>query len=191
MPIATQRALVRAIREWESPDHPAFVSLDPHLPASAATLDEWRELLASVDLFLPSDDEMQWPDALSDPARALAGLASGRLRYIAWKRGAAGGLMLDARADKLQRWAPGATHAVDPTGAGDAFAAGFVSAWLEGQAADAALLRAVESADRVIGAWGPEALLETTPAGAGLGGKARAAARAATAAARRRAPGLA
>lgn len=192
MPIATQRALVHAIRGWEAPEHPAFISLDPHVPISPATLGEWREILAGVDLFLPSDDEMQWPDAATDTARAFsAALAGGRLRYVAWKRGARGGVFFDARAEKLQHWAPGPTNAVDPTGAGDAFAAGFVSAWLEGQPADAALRRAVESADRVIGAWGPEALLESAAPGDGLRGKARAAAKAARAALRRSAPGAA
>ncbi len=191
MPIATQRALVRAIREWEASEHPTFISLDPHLAISAATLGEWRELLAGVDLFLPSDDEMQWPEAAADPGRAFsAALAGGRLRYVAWKRGARGGTFYDARAEKLQHWPPGSTKVVDPTGAGDAFAAGFVTAWLEGQPAEAALLRAVGSADRVIGAWGPEALLETTR-NEGLGGKARAAARAARAAVRRTSSGSA
>ena len=185
MPIAIQRALVRAIRGWESPEHPAFVSLDPHVPVHAETFEEWRELLQGVDLFLPSDDEMRWPDAVDDAASAFASLATGRLRYIAWKRGAAGGVFFDARADRLLRWGPGATSPVDPTGAGDAFAAGFVSAWLEGHAADAALERAVDSADRVIGAWGPEALLEMAASPEGLGARARAAARAARAAARR------
>ena len=109
MPIATQGTLVRAIRDWESPEHPAFVSLDPHLALSADTFEQWRELLTGVDLFLPSDDEMRWPDAVADAATAFARLATGRLRYVAWKRGTKGGTFFDARAGRLQRWSPGST----------------------------------------------------------------------------------
>lgn len=188
MPIGSQRALVRAIRDWETPGHPAFISLDPHLPVSAETFEEWRDLLSGVDLFLPSDDEMQWPEAAANPARALSSLATGRLRYVAWKRGALGGMLFEAPSGKLHRW-PAATRAVDPTGAGDAFAAGFVSAWLEGQPAEAALRRATDSADRVIGAWGPEALLEAAATDSRIRATRAAARAAARSAAQRAGPG--
>lgn len=158
MPIATQQALVEAIRGWESPERPAIVSVDPHLPVAESTLAEWRELLARVDAFFPSDDEMRWPAAMAD-AGALGALAGGRLAVIAWKRGAAGGALFDARAGRLHHWEAGTTTAVDPTGAGDAFAAGFLSAWLAGAPVEERLRQAIAMAERVIGAWGPEALL--------------------------------
>ena len=86
MPLAVQRGLVTAIRTWESPGAPAFVSVDPHLPVSADTRAAWRELLADVDAFFPSDDEWLLPEAARDPASSLATLAGGRLRFVAWKR---------------------------------------------------------------------------------------------------------
>jgi sugar/nucleoside kinase (ribokinase family) len=166
MPIAIQRALVEAIRAWESPERPAFVSVDPHLPVTEETLDEWRLLLSRVDAFFPSDDEMRWPAAVSDPARALGSLANGRLRFIAWKRGAAGGALYDARDARVHHWEPDDPQIVDPTGAGDAFAAAFLGAWLDEHPVMEALRRGIASAERASSAWGPDALLLAT-AGAG------------------------
>ena len=167
MPIDSQAALVRAIRAWEAPERPAHISLDPHLPVTAATLARHRALLAEVDAFFPSDDELLLPDAARDPAAALASLCSGRLRFVAWKRGAAGGTLYDARTQRAHAWAPRAARVEDPTGAGDAFMAGFVSAQLERDdpAADSverALRRGVVTASFAIEAWGADGLLAAT-----------------------------
>lgn len=163
MPIATQRALVEAIRTWERPGAPAFVSLDPHLPLEESSFETWRELLAGVDLFLPSDDEMRWAAARRDAAAAFRRLASGRLRHVAWKRGAEGGTLYDARDHGVRRWRASAAEVRDPTGAGDAFMAGFVTATLAGAGPDEALRRAVVTAEFAVAAWGPDGLLAATP----------------------------
>jgi len=166
MPLETQRALVSAIREWESPDHPAFVSLDPHLPISAETLPTYRDLLSGVDAFFPSDDELRLPDAGHKVEATLASLASGRLRFVAWKRGAAGGALYDARERRLREWPPHADRVEDPTGAGDAFMAGFVTAHMEGQIVERCIRRGVVTAAIAIEAWGAEGLLAATREGA-------------------------
>ena len=163
MPIETQRALVDAIRGWESPEAPAFVSLDPHLPLDEGTFETWRELLSHVDLFLPSDDEMRWEEARQDPARAFGRLASGRLRFVAWKRGADGGTLYDARERALRTWRPVTTEVRDATGAGDAFMAGFVTATLSGADVADALKRAAVTASFAIADVGPDGLLRATP----------------------------
>jgi len=163
MPFATQAALVRAIRTWETPERPAHVSLDPHLPVTAETLERHRTLLAEVDAFFPSDDELLLPDAAEDPAARLASLCAGRLRFIAWKRGAAGGTLYDARTKRVHAWPARAARVEDPTGAGDAFMAGFVSAQLERDDIEGALRRGLVSASFAIEAWGPDGLLAATP----------------------------
>jgi sugar/nucleoside kinase (ribokinase family) len=48
---------------------------------------------------------------------------------------------------------------VDQTGAGDAFAAAFVSAHVEGLSVEASLQRAIVSASAALESWGPESLL--------------------------------
>ena len=163
MPIETQRALVDAIRGWESAEAPALLSLDPHLPLDEDTFETWRELLSRVDLVLPSDDEMRWAEARHDAARAFGRLASGRLRFVAWKRGADGGTLYDARERALHSWRPATTEVRDATGAGDAFMAGFVTATLAGAEVEQALKRAAVTAGIAIADAGPEALLRATP----------------------------
>jgi len=162
MPFEIQRALVQAIRGWESAKTPAFVSLDPHLPVTPETLPAYRELLADVDAFFPSDDELRLPDAATDPAGALDSLCSGRLRLIAWKRGAQGGTLFEAHGRRLHTWAPRAERVEDPTGAGDAFMAGFVTALLDGQPLDRCLRRGVVTAGIAIEAPGADGLLAAT-----------------------------
>jgi sugar/nucleoside kinase (ribokinase family) len=162
MPFDTQAVLVRAIRAWESPERPAHVSLDPHVPVTPESLPRYRALLADVDAFFPSDDELLLPDAARDPAGALASLVSGRLRFVAWKRGATGGTLYDARTKRTYAWPARAARVEDPTGAGDAFMAGFVSAQLEREDVNRALKRAVVTASFAIEAWGADGLLAAT-----------------------------
>ena len=166
MPIVTQRALVEAIRAWETPERPAFISLDPHLAVRADTLDDWRGLLSRVDAFFPSDDEWALPEAAHDPAAVLATLAGGSLHYIAWKRGAAGGTLYDVRERRLHPWPARASRVEDPTGAGDAFMAGFVTAQLAGLRIESCLRRGVVSAGFALEGWGSDGLMAATRAGA-------------------------
>jgi 2-dehydro-3-deoxygluconokinase len=171
MPFETQAALVRAIRDWESPERPAHISVDPHLPITPETLERHRALLAQADAFFPSDDELMLDPghpaapgapAARDPAAMLASLGSGRLRFVAWKRGAAGGVLHDARTQRTIAWPARAEHVEDPTGAGDAFMAGFVSAQLERDDAERALRRAAVTASFAIEAGGADGLLAAT-----------------------------
>ena len=81
MPLATQTALVQAIRAWEDPAAPAFISVDPYVLVTPDTVAAWRALLAHVDAFLPSEDEMLLPGVADDPVGVLGSLASGRLRF--------------------------------------------------------------------------------------------------------------
>jgi sugar/nucleoside kinase (ribokinase family) len=164
MPITTQRMLVEAIRGWETPETPAFISLDPHLVVRADTLGVWRELLAQVDAFFPSDDEWDLPEAARDPAVALSTLAGGALRFVAWKRGVAGGTLYDVRERRAHAWPARASRVEDPTGAGDAFMAGFVTAQLAGERLESCIRRGVVSAGFALEASGPDGLLAATRA---------------------------
>ena len=162
MPLPTQTALVRAIRAWEAPSAPAFVSVDPYLLVTPETLAPWRELLALVDAFFSSEDELLLPGAAGDPAGALGSLACGRLRYVFAKRGAAGGVLLDAHEMRLHDWPALTPAAVEPTGAGDAFMAGFVTALIAGRSVDDALRRGAVTAGFAVAGPGPEGLLNAT-----------------------------
>jgi cytidine kinase len=156
MPFEVQEALVGAL----SPRPDTFLSLDPWLPLRAETLAAWRRVLAGVDAFFLSEDEME--TGRDDPAGTLRSLAGGRLRYVVFKRGVRGGLLYDAREDRITEWSARAEAVVDPTGAGDAFAAGVLAGWLRGDPPDKALGRGVVGASFAVSAWGPDALFAAT-----------------------------
>lgn len=158
MPFSVQRRVLASLTT--SPNR--FVSIDPHLPITEETLGEWRQALADADAFFPSEDELLLEEIDVDPQRALRRLATGRLRFIGFKQAARGGILYDAREDRFHRWTGRATKVVDPTGAGDAFAAGFISAHLEGFPVAACLERGMVSASFAIEALGAASLLEAS-----------------------------
>jgi len=156
MPFTAQRRLLASLAIEPN----RFVSVDPHLPITQETLEDWRQALAEVDAFFPSEDELLLEEAQVHPERVLPRLATGRLRFIVFKQAARGGILYDAREDRFHRWSGRASKVIDPTGAGDAFAAGFVSAHLEGLPVDACLDRGVVSASFAIEGLGAASLLE-------------------------------
>lgn len=121
------------------------VSVDPSSAAplravGAAAFLAWT---TGVDLCLLNEDEA---NVLAGTA-GLAGLASAYGEVIL-KQGATGALWRSGRATVLVDARP--VTAVDSTGAGDAFAAGFLTAWLTGAAPDAALHAACALAARAV-----------------------------------------
>jgi sugar/nucleoside kinase (ribokinase family) len=158
MPFAVQRRVLGA----RAINGSCFVSVDPHLPITDETLGDWRQALADADAFFPSEDELLLEETNVDPRRVLPRLATGRLRFIVFKQADRGGILYDAREDRFHRWHGRATKVIDPTGAGDAFATGFISAHLEGLPVAACLERGVVSASFAIEALGAASLLEAT-----------------------------
>lgn len=155
MPIEVQRRLVARL----SPRRAAALSLDPHEPVREDNLAAWRETLAGVDAFFPSRDELRLDGVERDPRAALRRLAGGRLRFVAFKRGADGGLLYDARADAFIEWPPVPRLTGDPTGAGDAFAGGFLSGLLAGEPLEGALDRGILATSFALEDFGPRGLL--------------------------------
>ncbi len=158
MPIETQGALVATLRG-------RFLSLDPFLLLRPDTLEAWRGLLARVDALFLSEDEMELPDG-----QDLRDLAAGRLATIVFKRGARGGTLFTRAGDGILHdrlrtlyWEPRAAEVVDPTGAGDAFAAGVLAGWLRGEPHERALQRGIVGASFAIEDWGPAGIFRATP----------------------------
>ena len=162
MPFDVQRALLTALRARGS----AFVSIDPHRPVTEETLGEWRDALADADAFFPGEDELLLEGVHANPHQALPRLVNGRLRFVVFKRGASGGILYDARDGRFHNWAARVAVVTDQTGAGDAFAVGFVLAHLDGVPIEASLQRAIVTASFAVAGWGSEALLSATRADA-------------------------
>src|SRR5205814_6848623 len=123
-----------------------FVSVDPHAPVHDETFEAWRAVLAHADMFFASGDEVRHAGAADDPLAAARELATGRLRWIAFKHGAHGGALVDLPGGRVLRWPARATDVVDSTGAGDALAGGFIAGWLAHGDAERALAQGVVSA---------------------------------------------
>jgi sugar/nucleoside kinase (ribokinase family) len=160
MPFDVQRTILQSLRGPAS----RFVSVDPHLEVTEATLPVWRNALADADAFFPGEDELLLEDAQSDPHRVLPRLISGRLRFVVFKRGARGGVLYDAHEQRFHTWVARADVVVDQTGAGDAFAVGFACAYLEGLSVDACVQRAVVTASVAVEGWGADPLFAATRA---------------------------
>ncbi len=145
--------------------HGTFVSLDPHEPVREDNLDAWRPLLSRVDAFFPGPDELRLGADLD--FRALAGrLASDRLGLVAFKRGAKGGTLVQREPERSIDWPALDVAVVDPTGAGDAFAGGFLAGYRETGQLDRAVEQGAVAASFAIGGWGARGLLGATRAAA-------------------------
>jgi ribokinase len=127
------------------------ISVDP---ASAAPLERFGprrfiELAGHPDLLLPNRDEAAVLTGEADPAAAARAL-SVHAREVVVTLGAEGALWTDRRVS-LTAPATSAGAPADTTGAGDAFAAGFLAAWLAGAPAGGALERGNALAARALG----------------------------------------
>jgi 2-dehydro-3-deoxygluconokinase len=109
------------------------VVLDPNLRLKLWTRDlaraTLRDLAARSDVVLPGADEAELLTGESDPQRAARALLALGPRTVVVKLGAEGALALTS--DTLERVpAQPLARVVDPIGAGDAFAAGFLAGQL-------------------------------------------------------------
>jgi sugar/nucleoside kinase (ribokinase family) len=158
MPFERQRELVRSL----SARRGSAISLDPHEPVREHNLAAWREVLANVDAFFPNEQELLLDGVADDPHSAMRRLAGGRLRFVALKRGREGGLLFDAKANAFVDWPSVPRLTGDETGAGDAFAGGFLAALIEGLGVEQALDQGVLSTSFSLEDFGPRGLLRAT-----------------------------
>ncbi|UPG91717.1 carbohydrate kinase family protein [Luteibacter aegosomaticola] len=106
------------------------VSLDPGFDPRAAWDAGLRDVLPSVDIFLPNAVEACALAGTDDVEAALRALSGFGPRVVV-KHGREGCLALDG--EHIVHVPSFAVDAVDTTGAGDNFNAGFLHAWLRGE----------------------------------------------------------
>jgi sugar/nucleoside kinase (ribokinase family) len=123
----------------------ATTSLDPNWDPSGSWDGGFAAAAAETDVLLPNAAEcraLAGTDDVEAAARALAGGDGRPRRTVAVKCGADGALAI-ASDGSVVRSPALATDAIDTTGAGDAFDAGFLATWLEGRPLGDALRLAV------------------------------------------------
>ena len=108
------------------------IVLDVVVPTGEAelSLDAVRELLPLADYFLPNEDEARALTGESEPRLQAERFLEAGARTIVIKRGARGAFVHSGR-EAFELSAP-PVEAVEPSGAGDAFAAGLILGILEG-----------------------------------------------------------
>jgi ribokinase len=134
-------------------DAGATVSVDPAStgPLTRYGVDRWLADTAGAHLLLPNADEARLLTGCATAAAAARALAA-RHRIVAVSLGVEGALW--ASGEVLVHRPAHPTTVVDTTGAGDAFAAGLLAAWLRepgidpADALDAGLARAAEVVQR-------------------------------------------
>lgn len=112
-------------------DHGLTTSLDPGFDPEERWGQDLIDVLQEVDIFLPNDTELAGIAGTADRHAALRLLDNGRTTIVA-KLGADGCMAMN-RGEMFTVPAFG-VEPIDTTGAGDTFNAGFLHAWLEGQA---------------------------------------------------------
>jgi sugar/nucleoside kinase (ribokinase family) len=155
--LALERARGRGVR----------ISVDP---ASTGFLAEFGvdRFLAAVQgaaVLIPNRDEAGLLTGCRDPHEAAVRL-SGRFGLVVCKLGAQGAVV--ARAGRVVARVPAvAARAVDSTGAGDAFAAGFLAALLAGRDEEAAAAAGCRAGARAVARIGGRPAPAAPPAGPG------------------------
>lgn len=127
------------------------VSVDPASTGYLADYGAERLLddLAGVELIFPNLAEGELLTGETDPARIGAALLE-RFPAVALKRGAHGATLFRRGMPPHAVAAPRVETFVDPTGAGDAFAAGFLARWVRDADAEAAMQQAIGVAARAV-----------------------------------------
>ncbi len=117
--------------------HGLSVSLDCSWDESVITGEDAHLLLDGIDLFLPNEKEIRTLLNIEGPLERAAKDISSLAGVVAVKRGAGGASVFSQT--QISTAPALVSHVVDATGAGDAFNAGFISAWLEGDGVEKCL----------------------------------------------------
>ncbi|MEF2073919.1 carbohydrate kinase family protein [Consotaella aegiceratis] len=127
------------------------VSLDPSWDDTVIHHADFLALCRGADVFLPNVEEAKAITSLADIDRALDALTA-VFPVVALKLGADGAILAEG-SSRIRLPAP-QVEVVDTTGAGDAFNAGFLDAWLRGGSPEASLTAAIACGSRSVQAVG-------------------------------------
>lgn len=158
MDLAAQEDLVVGLRGSS-----ALIALDPqedYIPGNQARI---LKMLESVDIFLPSEIEVERLLGHKDYPRAVRQFAELGCKVVAVKLGAVGSLVYDAGTGRLVRLPAFPVQAVDTTGAGDSYSGGFMAHYVQtGDIAQAAAAGTISASFAVEG-FGLEHMFAITP----------------------------
>ena len=159
MTLSAQQDLVTACRARGN----GVVALDPQEEYITGNEEAIRDLVARVDVFMPSLDEVRRLLGHDDPSRAARTLAALGPRIVVIKMGAQGCLVHDAASDRDFTMPAYPVVPVDTTGAGDAFCSAFLATLLDEPGdLERAAAAGVISAAFAVASYGTAGLLGAT-----------------------------
>lgn len=120
---------------------PVFVAADTMNLWIEGHVGDLKELLKRIDCLIINDDEARQLSGRSNLVHAADDVLSMGMKYVIVKKGESGSLMCGIDGRKFLLPAYPATEVVDPTGAGDSFAGGFLGYIAEQGRADFETLR--------------------------------------------------
>jgi ribokinase len=163
MTLDAQTELVR----WSRATRPgALLALDPQDEYIAGNHARILELVAALDVFLPSLDEVRALLGHDDARRAARSFAALGPSVVVIKMGEKGSFSFDARTGAEVWLPPCPARVVDPTGAGDAFCGGFLATLAAGLDLVEASVSGAVAASFAIESFGMSALMAATPVSA-------------------------
>ena len=158
MDLAAQENLVAGLQGGE-----AWVALDPQEDNIPGNEERFMKMLRGVDIFLPSEIEVERLLGHKDYARAARQFSELGCKITAIKLGDKGSLVYDARTDQFYEIPIFRAQVVDTTGAGDSYSGGFMSQFVGSQNLLHSGLAGSVSASFCVEGFGITRLLEITP----------------------------
>jgi sugar/nucleoside kinase (ribokinase family) len=161
MTLSAQQVLVPRLRA----DTGAIIALDPQEDYIEGNEDEIRAMIAQLDVFMPSAEEVRQLLGITDwsaAARIFAGLGP---QVVVVKLGAQGCLVYDRRRDAEFRIpAFPVAEVVDTTGAGDSFCGAFMALYLaDPDKPERAARAGAVAASFTVAGYGVAPLFDATP----------------------------
>jgi sugar/nucleoside kinase (ribokinase family) len=158
MDLAAQEDLVAGLR-----GQGALIALDPQEDYIPGNEQRVLEMLAGVDIFLPSEIEVQRLLGHQDYRRAAKQFAELGCRVVGIKLGAQGSLIYHAEYGEFVRLPAYPAQVVDTTGAGDSFSGGFMARFVQGGDIRQAGWAGTVSASFAVEGFGLSHLFDVTP----------------------------
>lgn len=153
-----------ALTPWLRRHSAATIYLDLQEDYLAGHEESWLAVIASCDVFLPSEVEAVALAGTGDLERAIRMFRDLGPRTVVIKRAERGSLVLDAGGDTVVEVPAAAVRPRDSTGAGDAFCGAFAAVHLGGADAVTAARAGSAAARTAIGAAGYLGLLDAARA---------------------------
>lgn len=146
---------------WLRSNTQAIIALDPKEDYISGNEERIFALVSMVDLFMPSESEVQQLMGHVEWERAAQELSSLGPKIVVIKRGEAGSLIYRSHDREMKSIGAFPSRVIDTTGAGDAYCGGFLARFLEFPTdLEAAGRAGAISASFAVASFGIDALLE-------------------------------